>query len=109
VNRGALGIAAATAVETVKLGSTVGKSPTAKPERPNTVRPHSSISQALDRFGPMTADQCANLLRIDKLSIRPRFSELAAQGKIIDTGERRPNQSGKRAIVWAVPSLARAA
>jgi predicted ArsR family transcriptional regulator len=83
-------------------------------EAAQSIKPHAARLQrlcldALDRFGPMTADQCANLLRIDKLSIRPRFSELAAQGKIIDTGERRPNQSGKRAIVWAVPSLARAA
>jgi hypothetical protein len=49
---------------------------------------------------PLTADQCAVRLGIDKLSIRPRFSELAATGAIIDTGERRQNASGKSAIVW---------
>lgn len=51
--------------------------------------------------GPLTPDECAARLGIDKLSIRPRFSELSNFGKIIDTGERRLNSSsGKRAIVW---------
>ena len=59
--------------------------------------------------GPLTADQCAAQLGIDKLSIRPRFSELAALGSIVDTGERRTNSSGKSAIVWGLPALARAA
>jgi hypothetical protein len=53
-------------------------------------------------YGPMSADQCAAQLGIDKLSIRPRFSELAAAGRIIDSGERRLNASSKRAIVWAL-------
>jgi predicted ArsR family transcriptional regulator len=51
-------------------------------------------------YGPLTADECASNLGIDKLSIRPRFSELAASGKILDSGDRRANGSGKRAIVW---------
>lgn len=50
--------------------------------------------------GPLTADQCANQLGIDKLSIRPRFSELAACHMIEDSGERRKNESGKSAVVW---------
>jgi predicted ArsR family transcriptional regulator len=53
-------------------------------------------------YGPLTADEAAANLGIDKLSIRPRFSELAAAGKIFDSGERRANGSGKRAIVWAL-------
>jgi predicted ArsR family transcriptional regulator len=56
--------------------------------------------------GPLTADECAARLGLDKLSIRPRFSELVAKGHIADTGERRLNSSQKRAIVW---SLARRA
>jgi hypothetical protein len=51
-------------------------------------------------YGPLTADECARNIGIDKLSIRPRFSELAAAGKILDSGERRSNESSKRAIVW---------
>jgi predicted ArsR family transcriptional regulator len=53
-------------------------------------------------YGPLTADECARNMGVDKLSIRPRFRELADAGKIIDSGERRANGSGKRAIVWAL-------
>lgn len=56
----------------------------------------------LARSGAMTADECASRLGIDKLSIRPRFSELANLSKIADTGQRRLNSSGKRAIVWSL-------
>lgn len=52
----------------------------------------------------LTADEAAGILGESILSIRPRFSELAATGKIADTGERRPNSSGKRAIVWRLES-----
>jgi predicted ArsR family transcriptional regulator len=52
------------------------------------------------RDKPRTADECADHLGIDKLSIRPRCSELSALGKIVDTGDRRLNASGKRAVVW---------
>lgn len=58
------------------------------------------------RAGEFTTDECAQFLRVDKLSIRPRFSELSATGQIVDTGKRRLNASHKRAIVW---SLARRA
>lgn len=56
---------------------------------------------------PVTADECAAYLGVDKLSIRPRFSELLKKGKIVDSGERRVNiDSGKRAIVWKLISSA---
>jgi predicted ArsR family transcriptional regulator len=58
-----------------------------------------SVDQLL-LYGPLTADEAATNLGIDKLSIRPRFSELAAAGKIIETSERRKNASGKSAVVW---------
>lgn len=58
--------------------------------------------ETLRSAGCLTADQCAARLGVDKLSIRPRFSELSAIGKIIDTGVRRVNGSGKRAIAWCV-------
>ena len=63
----------------------------------------------LAQHGPLTADECADILRIDKLSIRPRFSELAARNQVVDTGERRFNASGKRAVVWGLPPMAWAA
>lgn len=48
----------------------------------------------------LTTDECASLLEESVLSIRPRFSELRALGQITDTGDRRLNDSGRRAIVW---------
>jgi predicted ArsR family transcriptional regulator len=49
---------------------------------------------------PMTADEMATALDRDKLSIRPRFSELSKRERIEDSGLRRRNDSGKNAIVW---------
>lgn len=58
------------------------------------------VLDAIRAHGPLTADEAAERLRLDKLSIRPRLSELRAHGKVADTGERRSNASGRRAIVW---------
>tara|TARA_Y100000310_G_C20372672_1_gene664249 strand:+ start:391 stop:762 length:372 start_codon:yes stop_codon:yes gene_type:complete len=49
----------------------------------------------------MTADECADVLGLSILTVRPRFSELRRMGRIKDTGDRRVNAtSGKKAIVW---------
>lgn len=48
----------------------------------------------------LTADEIAQNLGIDKLSIRPRCSELAALNQITDSGKRRRNSSGKNAVCW---------
>ncbi len=77
--------------------------------RPKAKRLQGLCLDALAQYGPMTADECAEKLCIDKLSIRPRFSELSALWKITDTGERRLNASGKRAVVWALPAWSIAA
>lgn len=50
--------------------------------------------------GPLTSDEIADALRIDRLSIRPRLSELGRAGRVIDSGMRRKNASGKSAICW---------
>lgn len=47
-----------------------------------------------------TTDEMAEFLNTSILSIRPRFSELKALGMIYDTGERRLNNSGRKAVVW---------
>jgi predicted ArsR family transcriptional regulator len=49
---------------------------------------------------PMTPDECAETLGLSILSVRPRFSELRADCKIVDTGARRENISGRKAAVW---------
>lgn len=47
-----------------------------------------------------TADELAAQLEMDRYSIQPRTSELKRKGLIRDSGQRRPNASGKQAIVW---------
>ena len=50
---------------------------------------------------PMTADEVAALLGETVLSIRPRVAELRKLGKIAATGDKRRNESGMLASVWA--------
>jgi len=52
--------------------------------------------------GEATADEVAERLHKSILSIRPRLSELLAMNRIEDTGARRPNESGKQAVVWRI-------
>jgi predicted ArsR family transcriptional regulator len=61
----------------------------------------------LKRSNGLTADQVAGRLGKSILSIRPRITELARLGKVRDTGDRRPNASGRTAIVWAAVQPAR--
>ena len=49
-----------------------------------------------------TADEIAARLETSPLAIRPRFTELQRLGKIKDTGQRRKNDSGRSAKVWAI-------
>jgi len=55
----------------------------------------------------LTADEVAGRLGLSILSIRPRITELARLGKVRDSGERRRNGSGRKAIVWAAVFPAR--
>lgn len=48
----------------------------------------------------LTADELAARLDMDRWSIQPRTSELKRKGLIRDSGLRRPNCTGKLAIVW---------
>ena len=48
----------------------------------------------------LTADELAARLAMDRYSIQPRTSELKRKGRIRDSGRRRPNITGKMAIVW---------
>ena len=48
----------------------------------------------------LTADELSARLDMDRWSIQPRTSELKRKGLIQDSGQRRPNATGKLAIVW---------
>ena len=48
----------------------------------------------------LTADELAARLGMDRWSIQPRTTELCRKGLIRDSGQRRPNCTGKKAIVW---------
>lgn len=48
----------------------------------------------------LTADECCDVLELDRWTVQPRTSELRRKSLIGDSGQRRENASGKRAIVW---------
>jgi hypothetical protein len=60
----------------------------------------SRVLGCIREHGPRTADEIASLLGEDRLSIRPRVSELRRKGLIKPTATRRPNTSGTMATVW---------
>lgn len=55
----------------------------------------------------LTADEASERLEMDRWSIQPRVSELRAKGLIVDSGLRRRNSTGKRAVVWCMPEYRR--
>jgi hypothetical protein len=57
------------------------------------------VIRAAGRSG-LTADEVAASLRLDRVTVRPRTTELRHSGKIHDSGLRRRNENGKSAIVW---------
>lgn len=54
-----------------------------------------------------TADEAAELCDMARWSIQPRVCELKLKGLIVDSGARRFNSTGKRAIVWVTPQFQR--
>lgn len=69
-----------------------------------SIRPAALRTQVLDLiresvFGS-SPDRAARELNVSILSIRPRFSELAAKGLIIDSGRRDMTESRKTSIIW---------
>jgi hypothetical protein len=70
---------------------------------PKSKRLRDAVLSTLRGAGaPMSPDHVAVLLREDKLSIRPRFTELKEAGKIRDSGHRGQTDLGKSCILWEV-------
>ncbi len=55
----------------------------------------------------LTVDETCRVAGFPRYSLQPRFTELRKLGSIRDTGERRVNRSGARAIVWRATVLDR--
>ena len=60
------------------------------------------VFQAIAKAGlqGLTTNELAEQLGIDRGSVQPRTSELRAKRRIRDSGHRRLNANGKKAIVW---------
>lgn len=57
------------------------------------------VLQTFRTVGAMTADECAERMEMSVLTIRPRCTELKRLGHLHDSGKRRPNASGKSAMI----------
>ena len=66
-------------------------------------RTRSAIRNLLQRGAPLTADELAARLDLPILYVRPRVSEMVTASRLVDSGRRGRNASGKRAIRWTVP------
>ena len=51
---------------------------------------------------PMTSEQISDISRISHDNVWKRISELRAMGKVEDSGKRRRNRSGRKAIAWQI-------
>jgi hypothetical protein len=68
--------------------------------QPERARLQAAVLEAVQRFGPLTADEIAATVGETVLAIRPRVTELGNAGLLVDTGDRRTNVSGRPATVW---------
>jgi len=53
---------------------------------------------------PMTSHELSIILQLNLVSVSPRLRPLVRKGLIKDSGRRRTNPSGRRAIVWELTS-----
>jgi len=60
--------------------------------------------RVLNQFanGNFTADEVAGILGISILTARPRVAELVKRGFLTESGQRRPNATGRPATVWTI-------
>ena len=58
------------------------------------------------KLSGLTAHELASQLGMERTTTQPRVSELRRLGRVIDSGRRRANANGKRAIVWVASEMA---
>lgn len=69
-------------------------------------REAAALAVIASKFGyGATADEVAAACEWEKYSARPRISTLHANGKVVDSGKRRPGVSGRRQAVWVLPQF----
>lgn len=73
--------------------------------KPSAATLRDKALRAIERAGAngLTAEELAATLGVERVSIQPRTSELRELEQIEDSGLRRSNGSGRRAIVWRIP------
>jgi predicted ArsR family transcriptional regulator len=74
----------------------------AKAQRGQSYKLQRDIIALLAERGAMTPEEIAEALGNRVMNIRPRMSELAAKGAVIDSNERRRATGGRMAIAWRV-------
>ena len=50
-----------------------------------------------------TCDGAEIVLGLSHQTCSARFTALSKRGEIVDSGERKPTRSGRKAIIWAIP------
>lgn len=86
------------------LGGSVEASDLVTPKLPQLQGAVFGVVERADQRG-VTGDEIANALGWDKYRVRPRTAELRKLGRIIDSRERRPSESGVASIVWKLPKF----
>jgi hypothetical protein len=65
-----------------------------------TIRDKSLVAIRKAGARGLTAAELADALGMERSTVQPRTTELRLMDRIADSGRRRPNPNGKRAIVW---------
>ena len=76
----------------------------AKSMEPHVTRIAGFVLERL-RMYPQTCEEVEKGLGLRRSTASARITELRLKGKIEDTGERRPTESGRKAIVWRAKNL----
>ncbi|MBA2707871.1 MAG: hypothetical protein H0U59_08725 [Gemmatimonadaceae bacterium] len=63
------------------------------------------IHAALVEGGPQTSDEISRTVGLLPHQVIKRVSDLRNDGSIVDSGERRPTRTGRRAAVWKVKPI----